>query len=88
MNTIGWKQDLVNDQQIFTNLSNEFSKIKPENDLKLIELINTIRNKIDNPINENNKKVIIFSAFADTANYLYENINKVIKLEYNLDTAL
>ena len=88
MNTIGWKQDLVNDQQIFTNLSNEFSKIKPENDLKLIELINTIRKKIDNPINENNKKVIIFSAFADTANYLYENINKVIKLEYNLDTAL
>ena len=88
MNTIGWKQDLVNDQQILTNLSNEFSKIKPENDLKLIELINTIRNKIDNPINENNKKVIIFSAFADTANYLYENINKVIKLEYNLDTAL
>lgn len=88
MNTIGWKQDLVNDQQILTNLSNEFSKIKPENDLKLIELINTIRKKIDNPINENNKKVIIFSAFADTANYLYENINKVIKLEYNLDTAL
>src|SRR5699024_2971571 len=61
MNTIGWKQDLVNDQQILTNLSNEFSKIKPENDLKLIELINTIRKKIDNPINENNKKVIIFS---------------------------
>lgn len=88
MNTIGWKQDLVNDQQIFTNLSNEFSKIKPENDLKLIELINTIRNKIDNPINENNKKVIIFSAFADTANYLYENIYRVLKLEYNLDTAL
>ena len=88
MNTIGWKQDLVNDQQILTNLSNEFSKIKPENDLKLIELINTIRKKIDNPINENNRKVIIFSAFADTANYLYENINKVVKLEYNLDTAL
>ena len=88
MNTIGWKQDLVNDQQIFTNLSNEFSKIKPENDLKLIELINTIRNKIDNPINENNKKVIIFSAFADTANYLYENIYRVLKLEYNLNTAL
>ena len=88
MNTIGWKQDLLNDQQILTNLSNEFSKIKPENDLKLIKLINTIRDKIDNPINENNKKVIIFSAFADTANYLYENINKVIKLEYNLDIAL
>ena len=52
------------------------------------ELVNTIRNKIEHPINENNKKVIVFSAFADTANYLYENISKVIKLEYNLDTAL
>ena len=88
INTIGWKQDLLNDQQILTNLLYEFKKIKPENDLKLIEVINIIRNKIDNPINENNKKVIVFSAFADTANYLYENINKVIKLEYNLDTAL
>ena len=88
MNTIGWKEDLKNDQEILTNLSKEFEKIKPEHDLKLRELINTIRNKIENPINEGNKKVIVFSAFADTANYLYENVNKVIKYEYNLDTAL
>ncbi len=88
MNTIGWKEDLKNDQEILTDLSKEFEKITPEHDLKLKELVNTIRNKIDKPINENNKKVIIFSAFADTANYLYENISKVIKLEYNLDTAL
>ena len=88
MNTIGWKEDLKNDQEILTNLSNEFEKIKPEHDLKLRELINIIRNKIENPINEENKKVIVFSAFADTANYLYENISKVIKIEYDLDTAL
>lgn len=88
MNTIGWKEDLKNDQEILTNLSNEFEKIKPEHDLKLRELINIIRNKIENPINEENKKVIVFSAFADTANYLYENISKVIKIEYDFDTAL
>ena len=88
MNTIGWKEDLKNDQQILSDLSNEFDKIKPEHDLKLKELVNTIRNKIEHPVNENNKKVIVFSAFADTANYLYENISKVIKVEYNLDTAL
>ena len=88
MNTIGWKEDLKNDQKILTDLSNEFDKIKPEHDLKLKELVNTIRNKVEHPINENNTKVIVFSAFADTANYLYENVSKVIKLEYNLDTAL
>ncbi len=88
MNTIGWKEDLTNDKKVFEFLLNEFKKIKPENDLKLLELVNTIRNKIENPINEENKKVIVFSAFADTANYIYENISKVFKLECNVETAL
>ena len=88
MNTLGWKQDLQADQLILSNLSNEFKKIKPDNDLKLVELINIIRNKIENPINNNNKKVIVFSAFADTANYIYENVSKVINVEYGLNSAL
>lgn len=88
MNTLGWKEDLEADKEILTDLLNEFKTIKPNHDLKLIELINTIRNKIENPINEANKKIIIFSAFADTADYIYENISKVIKLEYGLNTAL
>ena len=88
MNTIGWKEDLMYDQFILSDLLIEFQKIQPDDDSKLIELINLIRNKIENPINVGNKKVIVFSAFADTANYLYENISKVIKLEYGLDTAL
>ena len=88
MNAIGWKTDLEYDRYILNSLLKEFEKIKPENDLKLVELVNTIRNKIENPINENNKKIIVFSAFADTTEYLYEHISKVIKLEYNLDTAL
>ena len=88
MNTLGWKQDLQADQLILSNLSNEFKKIKPDNDLKLVELINIIRNKIENPINNNNKKVIVFSAFADTANYIYENVSKVINIEYGLNSAL
>lgn len=88
MNTLGWKQDLQADQLILSNLSNKFKKIKPNNDLKLVELINIIRNKIENPINNNNKKVIVFSAFADTANYIYENVSKVINIEYGLNSAL
>ena len=88
MNTLGWKEDLQADQTILTELLDEFKKIHPDNDLKLTELVNTIRNKIENPINSDNKKIVIFSAFADTADYIYENVSKVIKLEYGLDTAL
>ena len=47
-----------------------------------------MRNKINNPINNNNKKVIIFSAFADTANYLYENISEWALKEFGVNTAL
>lgn len=88
MNTLGWKEDLQADKAILTDLLNEFNRIKPENDLKLIELVNTIRNKIEHPINDNNKKIVIFSAFADTADYIYENVSKVINIEYGLNTAL
>lgn len=88
MNTLGWKTDLEYDRYTLNQIYKEFVRIKPENDSKLVDLINTIRNKIENPINEDNKKIIIFSAFADTAKYLYENVSKVIKYEYNLDTAL
>ena len=87
MNTIGWKEDLMYDQFILSDLLKEFQRIQPNNDLKLTELINLIRNKIENPINAGNKKVIVFSAFADTANYLYENVSKVIKLEYGLNKS-
>ncbi len=88
MNTLGWKEDLQADQTILNELLNEFNKIHPNNDLKLTELVNTIRNKIENPINNGNKKIVIFSAFADTADYIYENVSKVIKVEYGLNTAL
>jgi len=33
-----------------------------------------IQNKLDNPINLDNKKILIFSAFADTTNYLYREL--------------
>ena len=88
MNTIGWKQDLQQDKEILQDLAEQFKRIKPNNDLKLTELVNTIRNKIENPINYNNKKVIVFSAFADTANYIYQNISSVLKIEYGVETAL
>lgn len=87
MNTIGWKTDLLADCEILKTLLSEMSIVTPEHDLKLQELIKLIANKIEHPINKDNHKVIIFSAFADTANYLYKNISLPLKQKYNLDTA-
>ena len=87
MNTIGWRQDLTHDFMILKTLLYEMNKVTPADDLKLQELIKVIGNKVENPLNRDNKKVIIFSAFADTADYLYKNISLVLKQKYNLDTA-
>lgn len=87
MNTIGWREDLLVDYKILKVLLFEMDKVTPEHDNKLNELVNLIINKINNPINEGNKKVIIFSAFADTADYIYKNISGNLKNHYNLETC-
>lgn len=62
--------------------------ITPEHDLKLQELMKIIDNKLSQPINEGNKKVIVFTAFADTARYLYDNVSTYVKEKYGLNTAM
>lgn len=62
--------------------------ITPEHDYKLQELLKLISAKIENPINPGNKKVLIFSAFSDTAEYLYEHVSTYIKQKYGLETAV
>lgn len=87
MNTIGWRQDLTTDYIMLKQLIHEMEKISPEHDLKLRELFNIIIEKVKHPINDNNKKVIIFSAFADTADYLYKCLSGNLKNHYNLNTC-
>jgi len=62
--------------------------ITPEHDTKLQELLRLLSEKIEKPINSGNKKALIFSAFSDTAEYLYQNVSGYIKDKYGLDTAL
>lgn len=62
--------------------------ITPEHDSKLQQLIADLRHKFTNPINEGNKKVIIFTAFSDTAGYLYDCLAEQIKAKHGLHTAL
>lgn len=87
MNTTGWKQDLQADFHIANQLLIEMQKVTPQHDKKLSDLKNFIANKINNPINDNNKKILIFSAFADTVNYLYDNLESYNKKMHSLETA-
>lgn len=87
MDYISWLKDLKIDESILSGLESLIEDITPENDSKLQELIKIISNKIENPINTDNKKVIVFSAFADTADYLYENLSVYLKEKYGLNSA-
>lgn len=83
-----WKRSLENDNFILNKIKQKTSEITQEYDLKLQQLKNTIKEKIKNPINDDNKKIIIFTAFADTATYLYDNISNYVKSEFGLNTAM
>jgi len=87
MNTSGWQQDLAVDLLIAKAIYAEMAKVTPSHDTKLRDLKAFITNKIQNPINAGNKKVLIFSAFADTVNYLYKNLADHNKQSLNLETA-
>ena len=88
MDYIGWKKYLDKDIETLKLLLLMLADITPEHDSKLLQLIDDLLYKFANPINGNNKKVIIFTAFSDTAEYLYDNLAERIKEKHNLHTAL
>jgi hypothetical protein len=83
-----WRDELKTDAEVLELLTLMVADITPEYDTKLQTLFDLISGKIENPINEGNKKMIIFSAFSDTAEYLYENVSVFVKKKYGLDTAI
>ena len=83
-----WRTELKADADVLELLTLMVADITPEHDSKLQELLKLISDKIENPINPGNKKVLIFSAFSDTAEYLYDNVSTYIKKKYGLDTAV
>ena len=85
---IKWKGYLQEDLENLNLLLSMLSGITPEHDSKLQQLIEDLRHKFTNPINEGNKKVIIFTAFSDTAEYLYDCLAQLIKEKHGLNTAL
>lgn len=87
MDLISWETDLRNDLIIFNEMLDEMEKITPADDAKLQCLKELIAGKQKEPINPGNKKILIFTAFADTAGYLYDNLAPYIKEQFGLHTA-
>ena len=83
-----WRKYLARDNENFKLLLIMLADITPEHDSKLQQLIADLRHKFENPINGDNKKVIIFTAFSDTAEYLYKNLAPAILEKHGLHTAL
>jgi SNF2 family DNA or RNA helicase len=85
---VRWRQDLVEDRNRLATLVAAAREITAERDAKLAALRDVIANKHRNPINGDNRKVIVFTAFADTARYLYEQLAPWAKATLKLESAL
>ena len=88
IDTITWRKYLADDKERFDLLLLMLKDINPAHDSKLQQLICDLREKFSHPINGKNKKVIIFTAFADTADYLYKNLSPLILEKTGLHTAM
>ncbi|MEK6728756.1 MAG: DEAD/DEAH box helicase, partial [Planctomycetota bacterium] len=83
-----WLNDLKKDKEALNELYNTAVAVTPERDAKLKDLQKLIEQKVNQPLNGNNKKVIVFTAFADTARYLYHCLKDRVKKDLGLDIAL
>ncbi|WP_400238653.1 helicase-related protein [Methanomethylophilus alvi] len=81
MDYVSWRKKLVHDKAIMGRLLEQLNPVTPEHDLKLNTLRDVIIQKSKEPINPGNRKVLIFSAFSDTADYLYNELSKDPELE-------
>ena len=88
MDYISWQKEIDEDLEIIKLLLTMLESITPEHDSKLQQLISDLREKFAHPINGDNKKVLVFTAFSDTALYIYECLAADIKSKHGLNVAL
>lgn len=88
MDYISWRRDLAADQEVLRMLLLMLEDITPAHDSKLQMLIADLKEKFAHPINKDNRKVLIFTAFADTADYLYQQLAERINADCGLNVAL
>ena len=85
---IRWKQDLIEDRNRLATLLAAAQQVDAARDAKLAKLRDMIEQKCRQPINADNRKIIVFSAFSDTAQYLYANLADWAKRSLGIDAAL
>jgi len=83
-----WLTDLGKDKEALIDLYNNAVAVTPDRDAKLKDLKKLIQDKINQPLNISNKKVIVFTAFADTANYLFDELKDWVQNDLKLNIAL
>jgi SNF2 family DNA or RNA helicase len=88
MDYISWRRELQKDADTLGSLVLLVRDITPEHDEKLQTLLRLITDKIERPINGSNRKILIFSAFSDTTEYLYDTVSVFVKERFGLDTAM
>lgn len=87
LDVVTWQRNILHDIEILTEIYTAMKLVTPTEDNKIKKLKELIEEKLVNPINYNNKKILIFSAFEDTANYIYETIAPHISAKYALFIA-
>lgn len=87
MDYLTWLRDLQSDAETLQLLLFMVADITPAHDSKLRQLFDLIDQKITHPINSDNRKLIIFTAFSDTADYLYQHVSRYAKEKFGLNTA-
>lgn len=87
MDYLTWLRDLQSDAETLQLLLFMVADITPAHDSKLRQLFDLIDQKITHPINPDNRKLIIFTAFSDTADYLYQHVSRYAKEKFGLNTA-
>jgi len=85
---VRWRQDLVEDRDRLRALLASVKEVDADRDAKLAELREMITAKCTEPINAENRKLIVFTAFSDTATYLYDNLAGWAKQQHGLESAL
>ena len=85
---VRWRQDLIEDRNRLDTLLSAARQVVPARDDKLDRLRKLIQNKVRNPINSGNRKILVFTAFADTAEYLYRELVEWALSSLGLHSAL
>lgn len=88
MDWLSWERDIAADVETINVLLSMIKDIDPAHDAKLIELCGEMRDKTKHPINPGNRKIMIFTAFVDTAEYLFEHVSAFARRELGLQTAV